>query len=329
MSILWCGGEDIDFPNGVAVAAMGTQAGHYRSGYARGFISMQNRPTIYTNAFLGGAITSGWLSVQSFWSAITGSGRIGLIKVSSAPKGVYIGFSAVSGSYLRLAIYKYDGTTWTAVVSEAGYSYLTSSLTKIDLQISNFGASAHVRLYLNGSEIATIDSDADLSISGISDLDGMQLSATPNNTIDMSEIIVADEDTRTFGLVTLPPNQAGSTNEWDGTYADVDELSQNDADVVYTNVVDEIFQCGLSALPSGSFSIKAVRDVVRACKTADATPTGIKLGVRTNGENNHGSSQTLNTAWNTYERLMGQNPVTSDHWTQGEIDALQHSQQAA
>jgi hypothetical protein len=99
--------------------------------------------------------------------------------------------------------------------------------------------------------------------------------------------------------------------------------------VIYTNAVDQIFQANLSALPTGTFTIKMVRDVVRACKTADATPTGIKLGVRTNSTDNHGSSQTVNTAWNAYERLMEQNPVTVSDWTQAEIDALQLSLESA
>jgi hypothetical protein len=308
---------------------MSTFASTYRSGYARGSIAAQNKLTSRSKAFEGGAVTSCWLSFrQSVYSgACVVAKYIGVIKESSGNKGVYLGISAVSGNYGKVNVYKYDGTTWTSVAAEAGYSF-RGLLNKLDLQIANFGASAHIHVYLDGQESPIIDADVDLSISGVANLDAACIPDT-TTVCFYTEIMVADEDTRTFSLVTLAPNAPGDTTEWGGAYTDIDELLCNDADVVYANVVNNIFQCGLTNLPAGSFSVKATKDEIRACKTADATPTGIKLGVRTNGENNHGSSQTVNTAWNTYERLMGQNPVTSDYWTQGEIDALQHSQQAA
>jgi len=37
MNILWCGGEDIDFQNGVSMSGLGdTSGGRYRSTYSRG-----------------------------------------------------------------------------------------------------------------------------------------------------------------------------------------------------------------------------------------------------------------------------------------------------
>jgi hypothetical protein len=321
MSILWTGSEDTDFPVEIGNPQVNTSTA--RSGYCR--VGIQAQPIWLRSAtFSGGAITSFWLSfITNADGAATA--YIGVIKNTADHKGIYFGISGTSGNAAKAAVYKWDGTTETKLYEEAGYSIPMWTNTKIDVQITDYGATADIRVYIGGSANAVISQDnVDISISAVSDLDAVCLMPHGNNAY-ASEIIVADEDTRTFSLVTIYPTGAGDTEEWDGAYSDVDEYTISDADIAYTNVVDENFQTQMSNLPSGSFAVKAVHMSMRACKSADATPTGIHLGVRSGSSDDHAAASTMQTYWYTYKREMATNPITSAVWSQGEIDALQLS----
>ncbi len=323
MSILWCGGEDLDFQQGTLPAVYGG-GGSYRSGYARCSLqSPSGGNAAKSNQFSGGAVTSGWMSWEMYCQTFSRSTsqRFGGVGQFSSQNSLVVGSGASSGG--KLTLYKYNGSTLTALAAESGTSILTNTIQRIDMQITSYGASATVNVYIAGVLVITFTGD--VTVSGMSGFDCcvFGVDATASGPCDFSEVIVADEDTRLFSLVTMAPNAAGNTDQWTGAYTDCNPVTINDANAVYTNTVSQVEEFNLIDLPTGTFTIKAVKISARASISAGATATKLELGYYTNSTLTEGTAQSLTTAWACYERLDNTNPVTSNAWQQSEMDPLQ------
>lgn len=325
MSILWCGGEDIDFPYGTNYYTISETAVWFRSTYARCCIQTNLGTTgfVRSNSFPGGEVTNCWLSVRYKFNGNEGISlkMFGLGDSNTANSGLYIGTSSASAT--RFAIMKFDGSSTTQLAAETGNS-IASPLAKIDFHLQSYGVSATVDIYIDGVNI--IHFEGDVSISGTTGFDCIFIAATAM-TNAYSEFIVGDNstDTRSLSLVTNYPSGAGDANEWDGTYASIDEVTLSDPDALYTNTDNENVQVALSNLPAGSWNVIASRVAARCCKSIDASITQVKLGIKSGGLVDVDAGRVVATApyYTTYERLMLVNPVTSNPFTQSEIDALQ------
>ena len=69
MAVIWCGGEDIDFPNGVIQVV--TNSNYFRSGFAR--CGLNSNTGAYTLPFAGQ--TSFWVSAQVAYGSGGGAAR--------------------------------------------------------------------------------------------------------------------------------------------------------------------------------------------------------------------------------------------------------------
>ncbi len=322
MALYFAGGEDIDFPLGSAIAIGTTSGTHYRAGgYARcGVKSAGAR----SNVFTAGVQTSCWLSFR--WAQTNGVfGALlcaGVVSGSTTNKGIWVGSDASTG--LKIVIFKYDGTTKTALATTASNIFSASSgilILKIDLQIVSYGASSTLNLYINGVLVATFSGDC--TVSGVTNFDSVGLGGDHTQTNGMSELIVASEDTRNFSLLTMAPTGVGTTADWAGTYTDIDETTLSDADVVSSNTASQDEQYNATNTPAGSFSVPYIVVKARATKDVVAAATTVALGVNHGGSIDAGTPQAMTTSWDTYERSMATNPVTAAAWTQSDIDSLQ------
>lgn len=321
MAILWCGGEDIDFPTFTG-CVMSTAAAHFRSGYSRGSVAATSSSAAKSTLFPGGAITSFWFSVRIYNNNSGTAMRIvGLGDSATAKTGLYIGTSAASNT--RIAVHKYDGATHTQLGAEAGNSFTVAAMHKIDMQVINYGANAEINIYVNGSLVLELP-DVNCAIAGTTDLDSVFISNLNAGVVqNLTEIIVANTDTRNLSLITHIPNAAGDTLDWTGAYTALDEVTIDDADLAYDNTDGHQAMYNLSATPAGSFSVVAVKESVRACVSADATPTSLDIGIKSGASVDVADNHSLTTAWATYERYMTVNPITSGAFTTAEMDALQ------
>jgi len=325
MAILFAGGEDIDFQAGTA-ATVTTTAGTFRSGYSRCAVYLATTGLSFIKSRAFTPQTSLWVSA---W--LVGGGNFpsasnvrffGLCR-SGSDKGVYIG--STSGVAAKVTLYKWDGTTATLLQSEGGTSLPSGSTGfRIDMQVANYGAAATIKVYLNGTQIISFTGDA--SLSGITDLDTVCIGWT-NGAIttftQTSEVIVADEDTRAFSLVTLLPNALGTTDQWTGTFTDINEAALSDATVNTTNVVAQLQQYALSDLPSGNFAVKAVTISARATAPAGSTSNSVQLGVQTGTGTDVGTAQAPGTGLVTLTRIMATDPTTASQWTPTVVNGMQ------
>src|SRR4029077_3562723 len=172
MADLWLGGEDIDFPNGAALTII-TSAGAYRSGYARCGIynGGANSTSSRSLSFVGGAVTSCWLHAQVNTQLSTSGLFVGLGLNSAGQIALAIGIDSTSST--KCALWKYSGGTWTKLQSETGNSLVASTVTQFDMQVSSFGASATVNVYING--VLVIAYSGSTVVTGVTNLDCVAL----------------------------------------------------------------------------------------------------------------------------------------------------------
>jgi hypothetical protein len=297
MSVLWCGGEDIDFPNNGGSVIVNPSNANWRTGYARCAVVGSMAESL---PFQGGPVTSVWLSFV-IGGILNGNNQVGIgVGKSGTTSGIFVGTNGNGAGSNALTVSAYNGSTATTLVSSAAGIYSIGVVTlRVALQIISFGATGTVNLYVNSSLVATYTGNLIPSGSGITNLDTVVLNNISNG--GFSEIIVSDESPLGWqGLVTASPNGNGATQSWTNPgFANVDP-GQDD-------------QYTLPAQPAGTFAIKAVKVVARAMATAGAASTNIELGF--NNTNTSvvavGSSQAVTSAFEPYEEYFATDPTSS------------------
>ena len=326
MNIYWAGGEDLDFPNGSTVAP-DTTSGHFNSGWARCAVIASTAANYMIGSTLASPLTSLWIGAQAFMSGGNTSLRhFGVGKSGTSGKGIYIGAS--NSAFTQLRLYKWDGSTATTLATESGNSLAANALRKFDMQISNYGATSVINVYVAG--VLALSFSGDSSISGVSDLDCV-VSYKPNNSdyYALSEVVLADSDTRSLRVQTMAPTGAGTTDNWTGAYTDVNEVTLSDATNVSTNSTGQDEQFNVTDLQSGTFAVLAVRFAARAALGVGSTPTGLKLGFNSGGSVAVGGALTPGSSYGLLEQVFSTNPVTSAAWAQSDMNGLQMDLQSS
>lgn len=317
-AVLWAGGENVDFPTGGSVCNI-TSGSSYRAGYARHSIyACDYNALALTNVFNGGAVTNVWLSARIYGTYSTSDKYIGLAK-SGTNASIWIGNDSATGT--KLALWKYNGTTWTKLATESGATLPYTGFFKADMQIINYGSSATVNIYINGQSSPLLTFTGDVTEGGATSLDRAILRGGPNWS-SVSEIIVADTDTRNLSLVTLAPNAAGDSSQWSGAYTNINSATINDASNITTATTGQTFQANLLALPTGNFEVLGVKLAARSLASG-AGIGSVALGVKTNATVSVPAAVNLPVTWGTIETLYLNNPVTVAPWSTTEINALQ------
>jgi hypothetical protein len=319
MSILWMGGEDIDFPNGTVAPSANTQSGAFRTAYARCATQVDSGGVCVSTPLQGGGATSAWLSAQVAWNNNGQSGPwFGLVNTASANgSGIWVGSygSGSPGGQIALYLVTSTGNTFLTGSGVQNWPSNSNSLQKIDLNIINFGSGSQIFVYANGYLV--ISYSGSTAISGVSDLDAVGVIGYSgnNNYTGISEVIVANETTLSFqGLVTLAPNGNGATQNWTNpAYTNFDPVSINDTDSTYVNTTGQDEQATLSAIPSGTFQLRVVKLAARALATSGASSTNLELGF-----NNTNTSvvavnpqHALTSSFETYEDYFTTDPTSS------------------
>lgn len=320
-TILWAGGEDVDFPNG-GVCRIG---GGVRAGYARHSIATCNAALLPVSLpFSGGAVTSVWMSAY-IWGADNVSHKyVGLTR-SGTTSSLFVGTSA--SGMTKVALWKFDGTTWTELAAESTGTLVYDGSAKWDMQVIGYGASATVNIYINGSLTPRVTYTGNVLAGSATNLDSVILKGS-GNWSSVSEIIVADSDTRKLSLVTLAPNAAGDANQWAGTYSNINVEANTDATTISDTTSGDIFRCNVSDLPSTSVQVLAVKVAARMTQTAPGIASAA-LGVKTNASVSVPSAAALPGVWGTIETFYLTNPITSGAWTPADVNALQINIQSA
>ena len=322
MSILFAGGEDIDFPLGSVPVDL--TAARFRSGYARCALGGTTAAyTAYSQSFTT-PLTNIWATFRVYTVGVGTSGSyvsvIGITSSANAGKGIWIQTGNNTGGKVRLV--SVDSGT-TVLATETGVSMPIGS-HRFDIRVQNYGSSGTVTVYVDLNPVITFTGN--IASSGVTGLDQVAVSNALNTpgSFSVSEVIAADEDTRSLSLVTLIPNALGTTQQWTGTYTDINETTLSDATVNTVNTVGQNQQYALSDLPAGNFAIKAVAINARATAPAGSTANSVGLGVQTGGGTDTGSTLAPGTGLLTLSRIMATDPTAGgSQWTPTTINGMQ------
>lgn len=308
MATLWCGGEDIDFPNGTNTTATTASAKFRTGGWARCGISNGNMVSKST-VFPGGGVTSCWITCQEYIGNRAGVFSFGLGK-SGVNGGIGVYYASASPFHIQLV--SLNNSFGVTVLLDTNISRQVTSMHRWDMQVINFGASTTINLYLDGALIGTYSGA--ISIPGITNFDSVIFYGGGFDQSFFSEFIVTDVDSRSLiGLCTCAPNGNGSVQNWSNpAYTNFNPITINDTNSTFTNVTGQDEQVTIINTPAGNYQIDSVKIAARALNTAGAVATQVAFGFHNTNNNVTavGSPHSLITAFQTVEEFLTIDPTT-------------------
>jgi hypothetical protein len=223
------------------------------------------------------------------------------------------------GTNRTLKLFKINDGVITDLESFSNITIPVTTHIKLDIEICRYGEDCLVNIYYNGSLQETWTGDASTRSSELNQLFFGPSAINTNTQKYFSELIVADSDTRLLRLKTLAMNADGDTNDWTGSYTDINSVA-NGTTYLATSDVNKLFTASLTGMPVGKWAIAAVK------VSANLLPTpvgkGISLGIKTN--NVVHLSDPFDIIYRANKEITFQkNPETDLPFTVDDIDALQ------
>lgn len=324
MTIIWRGGEDVDF-SFTSNTQVTTTGGLFRSGYARCGIqpgNTGNGQALSKLPWNGGAgASSFWFSSQMTTNNINNTN--GFVVLWFYDTGGVLRFYVVATGTNAYQVFKRTAAGVTTSLGTFSPPLASNTMYKWDIQVVG-GASGNFNLwitqsggtatqYVSFSGDTTTDGAAQ-NISQVAYGDGLsgQIAYT------WSEGIASTTDTRSMSLVTLVPAANGNTHNFDtGTpaAANINETIINDTTLDGSSTAGQIDQYTINGLPTGAWLILDVAIVARMLSSG--APSKMDLGVRCGASpaDFWSSDFTLTASFATYGYNWGTDPSTSAAWT--------------
>lgn len=312
--IYFGGGEDSENYAQGSGSAISTTANTFRSTYARcSMACTQNGSWLNWEAYAG-TPSSFWFSARTAASTILTNGNT-LLRFVDASRYARLQL-IISGGVLLVQKVNTAGTATTLANALAPWApgFAGPAQTdKIDIHWVN-SASGSVDIWFNGVKYYNYSGDTTTETTAIS---FHQLTTCQNaQTSYWSEVIVADQDTRTWNLQTLAPVANGNTHNFDtGTpaAANVNEVTLSYATLDGSTTAGQKDQYTIPAIAAGTYTIVAVGVSSQLVKGTSG-PSKMDLGVRSGTTDYWSSDQTLDVGWNDYQNWWTTDPDTSAVW---------------
>lgn len=315
-------GEDSDCDR-IGTVAVSTNTSFFNTNYARCAITLA---TASANANAIGKAFSSPLANLWFSAMVFGSGNgtsIGVYLFAFySSDGVKRLTVEGNGSNGMLQISTYNAAGTRVVLATANAPYAVSSGTRYDLSITGFdGNSGSVLLYNNGTLVASA-TGVDLSTEGVTGISSFRVSTPLGNTGNIyyvSEIFVADVDTRSMRVVTLPVEALGNSAQWTGVVTDVNETTLSDTTLNSSATADQRQNYTINS--SKLTSQMAIKGVVVSARVArgGTGPQNLKLGVRTGSADYDGASVSPATSFANTQLIYSTNPGTGSDFTVAQL----------
>lgn len=334
VTIYFRGGEDVDFTGVGTARGVDTTGGRFRAGYARNSLQITTlgiNDTFWTavNKF---SVSSLWWTARVLPNGGTNPGgtgthfwhftdAAGVVRLRARLVSQNNAFNAVVW-----AIEKVNAAgTATQLGSNIQFTGMgTNVLSKMDIQI-NYSTTGSLTIYTAAADgsgsVTAFTYSGDVTTDGQTLLAGFDLGHPGTGSgcfTNWSEIMVADSDSRTLGLVTLVPTANGNTHNFDtGTpaAANINENAINDATLDGSSVAGQIDQYTIGTLPTGTFSILQIGITARMMKGLSG-PAHMDLGVRSGSTpaDYWSPDVALPTLWQSFVYDWTVDPSTSAPW---------------
>jgi len=276
--------------------------------------------------------SSVWLHYQAYFANLNPNNNNPFIVGRSGGENV---FDVVwrNGSNQK-SIRLYNSGSPVEVATAAG-EFDFNPRVSIDIFV-DMAVSGTIDVYIDGTSVLTYSGDT--TQYGFSNIDQFEWrSPGAGNDVflvssyTVSQVIVADEDTRNLVLHSLRVTAAGSINEWPtGNYLDVDENNSLDNGTTYMQTSDpnDRVTFGMENI-SGSFSTYTVEALEMWAITHGINPAAPNYRCISRHPNTNVHQIGVQKAFSTFWISGGQhciaelNPDTSAAWTQSEINDLE------
>lgn len=219
----------------------------------------------------------------------------------------------------------WDGSAWQSF--GATTTVIPSLLYSIDVMINLNATTGSAAWYMNSNQIGSYSGDTQ-GFAATSIMNNVLFAASGNSQTYLSQVIVADEDTRGMKLATLFPTGAGGLSDWTGTFADVDEANYSDSDFISSGTANQGELFTMSDLSTAAQNGYLVKAVVQSARGAIGTsgPQNLQYYMYSNGTvspspNISGINNNLNTL---PQYIWPQDPSTPGlDWTIANVNNLQ------
>lgn len=222
----------------------------------------------------------------------------------------------------NLTLIKASGSS----VVKQSFPFNRAEINNVDIRYETTGSMVKVQMYVNGGLAAELEDANPVSTGQVAQI---SLGATfcrndgaPSSsyTVDFSEIIVADGDTRNARLDLLRPTATGAESDWVGAAA---ALADDDPSTGITSIAAEERQTLLLSAYGGAQNVSAVVVATQSMSGANG-PQNLKHTVRMGGVNYDGTptfpmGDTLE--FNVTDFKI--NPGTSLPWTSADLASLE------
>jgi hypothetical protein len=334
-AVLWFGGEDTSVI-AVGTVVPGTTAGTYDVNFARGQLAATNGsaatdpPTNYfkTQVFTSTAII--WVHANAFVTAVGTNTANQQVLFAYSPDGVGRVYLRNTGTTGQMKLSTANAARTFSDKQTATGNLVIGTLQTIDWLIDySCSAGSVSQVYVNGTKIidytGSLCTDAATSLNqvGFSGLaNGVGGSPCNGGSVGCwSEMIVANEDTRSMRLATLTLQASGNTQGWTpNTLANVNKFTIADGTFVSDTVGNVLSQWTVpTAAPGGIWIVKSVSVESRLLKGTSG-PTQFDWSWRIAGANYlSGLTNALTTSFANYRIQQDTSPATATAWTVGEV----------
>jgi len=328
MAILFAGNSMAGFyTNDIAKVGFDTTAGRFDSTYVPGGLSVRDQGSgaKLATRHIASPLMEGWAHFETYSSVTGSSNDFGVLGLENASSVRIFEFSA-SNNFMTVGFVSVDNTGGGGALSGSGMSVLMDGTTLVrwDLYFKFADSGGRFQLYRDG--VSVWDWTGDNLLWAHGGVAGLYFKGPDSGTTAVrvvSQVILADEDTRNLRYNFLAITGAGATNTFvGGAYTDVDENgAANDADYATSDTAAQVLLADHASMVVGK-TPKAVSVNARAFTTAGA-PTQAKLALRSGGVNYLSAAKTVDTgAFGPIGEVWNTDPNTSSDWSEAGVNAI-------
>ncbi len=339
-AMLWFGAEDtsgITLPGGNLSRWNASTPRCWDSNFSRQGLAIANSTSTADPPAQGGVLPTLASPVSLLWvhSSICNSAVITTTNNEQAlivrsPDGVgrvMLRQTGTSGQ-LKLSIAN-AARSFTDLATATGNFAAAGTVQQLDFKVDfTCSGGSNSKVYIDG--VLVINYTGSLCTDAATTLDTVVLAAINNSAgfasqawcdnndggTCWSEIVLADEDTRSMRVRTLVPPAAGNTQGWTpNTLANVDKLNVADSTFVSDATGNVLSQWKTpSAAPTGTWGVKSVSIEARLLASTTG-PQNFDWSWRiSNADYLAGTTTALTNAFANYRRQQDTSPATSTTW---------------
>ena len=301
--------------------AQSTQAGTFEANLSRGAMLVTRAVSEIIMPFKQ-TLTDVWVHFHLYQEDVEALDSYIIFEDASQTTPAYRIDVSVAGNW---SVLKYKSGAWSAALATSAAPVLVNGSADIDIHINRHLTTGSIDIYKDGVSVLSYSGDTDTDIAPAS----VHFRGLTTNAREMfvSQVIVADVDTKGWKLQTHSPDGAGTNGSWTNDYTAVDEFVYDPNDYIETNTANQLETMNVTDINAAysTYNVQAVIVGSRNANDAGSAVADVQMVVRTGGTDysspnaglvKDGSDKSVTHVWET-------NPNTSSAWTQAEVNGLE------